>query len=67
MKKVILITLGVFTLSVSANSQKYFTKAGKITFDATAASSPEQIEAVNRSATAVIDTKTGAVQFSCIG
>lgn len=66
MKKVILITLGVFTLSVSANSQKYFTKAGKITFDATAASSPEQIEAVNRSATAVIDTKTGAIQFSVL-
>ncbi len=66
MKKVILITLSVFTISVSASAQKYFTKAGKITFDATAPSSPEQIEAVNRSATAVIDTKTGAIQFSVL-
>lgn len=66
MKKVILIILSAFTLSVSVNAQKYFTKSGKITFDATAPSSPEQIEAVNRSATAVIDTKTGAIQFSVL-
>lgn len=66
MKKIILIILGITTFSVSVNAQKYFTKSGKITFDATAPSSPEQIEAVNRSATAVIDTKTGAIQFSVL-
>ncbi|MBK6936410.1 MAG: YceI family protein [Chitinophagaceae bacterium] len=66
MKKIILFTLAVFTFSVSGYAQKYFTKSGKITFDATASSSPEQIEAVNRSATAVIDIKTGAIQFSVL-
>lgn len=66
MKKVILFILIAFTLSLSINAQKYFTKSGKITFDATAPSSPEKIEAENRSTTAVIDTKTGAIQFSVL-
>jgi polyisoprenoid-binding protein YceI len=50
----------------NAYSQKYFTKIGKINFDATSASSPEKIEGVNRTVTCVVDVKTGNIQFSVL-
>lgn len=53
-------------ISSSLSAQKFYTKTGKINFDATSASSPEKIEAVNRTATCVIDTRTGAMQFSVL-
>jgi hypothetical protein len=45
---------------------KYFTKTGKILFDATVPASPEKISGVNKSVTCVIDTKTGNMQFSLL-
>ncbi len=63
MKKIILsISLTAITF-ISFAQAKYFTKTGKIDFDATAAKSPEDIKAVNKSATMVLDTKTGDMQF----
>jgi polyisoprenoid-binding protein YceI len=63
MKKII----AIFTIIVivnTANAQaKYFTKTGKINFDATAKSSPENIKAVNKATTMVLDSKSGDVQF----
>lgn len=47
-------------------AQKFFTKNGTIGFDATSASSPEKIEGKNRSATCVVDTKSGAIQFAVL-
>ena len=52
--------------STSLSAQKYFTKTGKINFDATAKNSPLIIEAVNRTVVCVIDTKTGNMQFSVL-
>ncbi|NOT52008.1 MAG: YceI family protein [Chitinophagaceae bacterium] len=54
------------TIAYQGLGQKYFTKNAKINFDATSASSPEKVEAINRSATCVLDTKTGAIQFSML-
>lgn len=48
------------------NAQKYFTKSGKISFDATANASPEDIKGVNKSVTCVTDSKTGMIQFSAL-
>lgn len=48
------------------SAQKYFTKNGTIGFDATSASSPERIEGKNRSATCVMDAKSGAIQFAVL-
>jgi polyisoprenoid-binding protein YceI len=59
----LLLTIG---LTGSSFGQKYFTKAGKINFDATSASSPEKIEGVNRTVTCVLDAKTGNIQFSML-
>lgn len=56
---VILMTL----LSLGSMAQgKYFTKTGKIDFFSKA--SLEDIEAKNKTVTAVLDSKTGAVQFA---
>lgn len=65
MKKLMgIIVATVFVTGVSA--QKYYTKNGSINFDVTAASSPEKIEAVNRTVMCVIDTKTGNIQFAVL-
>lgn len=59
-----IILLLIVTLNMQA--QKYFTKTGKINFNATAPSSPEKIDAVNRTVTCVMDTKTGQLQFAVL-
>ncbi len=53
-------------LSHAINAQKYFTKMGTISFDATSPSSPERIEGKNKTVTCVMDTKTGEVQFAVL-
>ncbi|HJS53195.1 MAG TPA: YceI family protein [Chitinophagaceae bacterium] len=65
MKKISLLLMVVFVSSVSFG-QKYFTKNGKINFDATSPGSPERVEAVNKTVTCVIDTKTGNMQFAAL-
>jgi hypothetical protein len=56
----------LFIVSSALFGQKYFTKTGKIKFDATSASSPERIEGINKSVICVLDTKTGNMQFSVL-
>ena len=53
--------LVLFTTAVNAQD-RYFTKTGTIAFFSKA--SLEDIEAKNKTVTAVLDTKSGAVQFS---
>ena len=65
MKKIKLLLIIILIAHVSFG-QKYFTKNGKINFDATSASSPEKIEGVNRTVTCVVDTKTGNIQFAAL-
>ena len=65
MKKIISILALIASLHLQAQD-KFFTKTGKIEFDATVAASPEKIEGVNRSVTCVIDTKNGNIQFSLL-
>ncbi|HEY1061360.1 MAG TPA: YceI family protein [Daejeonella sp.] len=66
MKKILLVAIVLF-LGASANAQdKYFTKNGTITFDATTSTSPEKVAAVNKSVTCVLDSKTGNTQFSVL-
>lgn len=45
---------------------KYYTKTGKIKFDANTPNSPDKVEAVTNSAVCVLDTKSGAIQFSVV-
>ena len=64
MKKIVLLLAVATAISAAAYSQdKYFTKTGKIFFKCT--KSPlEDIEATNKSATCVLDTKSGVMQFA---
>lgn len=66
MKKILFVII-VFCLGFSSlQAQKFFTKNGTIGFDATSPSSPERIEGKNRSATCVLDIKSGAIQFAVL-
>src|SRR5215213_2418754 len=65
MKKTTVFVLGlVFAVSGVFAQDKFFTKTGKISFYSKA--TIENIEANNRSVTAVLDAKTGNIQFSAL-
>jgi polyisoprenoid-binding protein YceI len=66
MKNLFLLLCTASLLTTSSHGQKYFTKIGKINFDATTASSPERVEGVNRTVTCVVDSKTGNIQFAVL-
>lgn len=59
------VTIGILFLCLSAASlsaQQYFTRSGELSFYS---STPiEDIEAINKSVTAVFDSQTGALQIS---
>jgi hypothetical protein len=58
------ILLAVLFAGLFANAQKYYTKSGKISFYS--ATSMENIEAINKSASAVVDSKSGDIQFALL-
>ncbi|NNC83920.1 MAG: YceI family protein [Flavobacteriales bacterium] len=63
MKILIISILSIFALQ-SLHAQKYFTKEGNISFYSDAPM--EKIEATNSKATSVIDSETGAMQWSVL-
>ena len=66
MKK-ILFSLVFVVVSIASQAQtKFFTKNGKIIFDATSASSPEKITATNEKATSILEVSTGALEFAIL-
>ena len=68
MKNKIAITIAiVFIALFSAMAQtKYFTRNGKIYFNATAPSSPEKVDAVNEKATSMLDISSGQMEFAVL-
>lgn len=59
------LLLSALALSTTLHAQdKYFTKSGKVQFYSKAPM--EEIEARNKTAAAILDTKTGALQFSVL-
>ena len=62
MKKLIIASL-ILAVSSPAFAQKYMTRTGKISFDATTPKSPEKIAAVNNEVAAILDAKTGDFVF----
>lgn len=66
-KQIIYSVIVIAMLGIKANiiqAQKLYTKAGKISFHSKAPL--EEIKAVNKSVTAILDTKTGMLQFSVL-
>lgn len=66
MKKIMIVCFTLLTAIAVQAQDKFFTKNGKISFDATAPKSPENIMAVNKSVTCVMDVKTGVIQFAVL-
>jgi len=66
MQKIMIFIAAFFVLTTTATAQKFFTRDGKVKFDATAASSPEKIDALSNSATAVLDASTGNFQWAVL-
>jgi len=63
MKKVFL-TAGILVMcAASVSAQKYVTRTAKISFNASAPGSPENIEAVNNEVANIVDGKTGDIVF----
>lgn len=61
-KGITLIIITFLLLSSFSNAQdKFYTKTGKVSFNST--TTMETIEAVNKSSVALLDTKTGDIQF----
>jgi hypothetical protein len=63
MKKILLLACLIGMTQTAALAQKYMTRTGKITFDATTPSSPEKIDARNNEVAAIVDAKTGDLVF----
>jgi hypothetical protein len=66
MRSHLLLFLLLAVAHSQVSAQKFFTKSGRIDFNATAPSSPETIEAVNRTVTCVLDAATGQLQFAVL-
>lgn len=62
MKKTLLFISILCSVSTFGQN-RFFTKKAKVTFDATAPSSPDKIRAINENAVTVIDATTGAMEF----
>jgi hypothetical protein len=62
LKSVILVLTLMIAVNVSYAQERFFTKSGKVSFYSKAPL--EDIEAHNKSVTAVLDTKTGNLQFA---
>ena len=69
MQKLMIFCAAFFLMTIAASAQtgqKFFTRDGKVKFDATAASSPEKIDALSNSATCVLDAATGNFQWAVL-
>src|SRR6476660_2277060 len=62
LKRNLIVILALLLTSVSFAQGKYYTKTGKISFYSKAPL--EEIEGKNKTVTAVLDSKSGAMQFA---
>ncbi len=66
MKKLLLATCFLMAGSGTLFAQKYMTRTGKISFNATAVHSPEKIDAINNEVANILDAKTGDIVFQVL-
>jgi polyisoprenoid-binding protein YceI len=60
------LTLLIVLLPALLPAQRYFSRSGVVTFDASSPRSPEHVTAVNRNATLVVDAGTGKVEAAVL-
>lgn len=66
MKKIILTLVIIFTINSIKAQTKWYTKNGIIQFNATTATSPDKIEAINKNAVALLESDSEILQFSVL-
>lgn len=66
MKRLFLTVTIILAATSAMFAQKYMTRTGKITFNASAKNSPEKIEAINNEVANLVDTKTGDIVFQVL-
>ena len=64
MKKILLLIAAMVVVNAGFSQKRYFTKTGTITFEA--GTSLEDITAINKSTTTVVDAITGQVEFALL-
>src|SRR3954471_10728820 len=62
LKKLLLAAL-IISTTPALYAQKYMTRTGKVSFNASAPKSPEKVEAINNEVANVLDAKTGDLIF----
>jgi hypothetical protein len=63
MRKVLLTISLIAAGTLAASAQKYMTRTGKISFDASASGSPEKIYAINNEVANILDAQSGEIIF----
>jgi polyisoprenoid-binding protein YceI len=66
MKKIAILSAVVLMASSATFAQKFLTRTGKITFDATTKTSPEAIKGVNGQVACIVDVETGHMALSLV-
>jgi len=66
MKKQILLLVALVSIGASISAQNYFTRDGKVKFDATNANSPENIDALSTTGSCVLDAASGKMQWAVL-
>ena len=69
MNQIKCLFLSVFAVALTtygANAQKFFSKDGKVSFNATSANSPEKIEGATNKGVFVLDASNGAVEMGVL-
>ncbi len=66
MKKLFLLLLALVSMAAGISAQNYFTRDGKVKFDATNANSPENVDAITTTASCVLDVASGKMQWAVL-
>jgi hypothetical protein len=66
MNKQFYVVIALCALATTLSAQNFFTRDGKVKFDATNANSPEKIEALSKTGTCVLDVASGKMQWAIL-
>ena len=60
------VLVALVSLAATVSAQNFFTRDGKVKFDATTPTSPEKIEALSKTASCVLDAGSGKIQWAVL-
>lgn len=66
MKKLLLLLFAAVSIAATASAQNYFTRDGKVKFDASTNTSLETVEALSNTASCVVDAASGKMEWAVL-